>query len=66
MVFAGLIFFKSQLKRAFSRKLGIAIVSAFLVIAAYLIYSLQSYFGMWLNAIEMTTTGNARAHLPTT
>ncbi|MGD0202779.1 MAG: glycosyltransferase family 39 protein [Candidatus Bathyarchaeia archaeon] len=58
MLFAIVIFSKSQLKRPFSRKLYIAIISVLLAIAAYLIYSLQSYLGMWLNAIGMTTTGS--------
>jgi asparagine N-glycosylation enzyme membrane subunit Stt3 len=58
MVFAILIFCKSELKRTFSRKLYIAIIAALLTVAAYLIYSLQSYLAMWLNNIEMNTTGS--------
>ncbi len=57
MFFATAVFCRSQLKRPFSRKLYIAIISAVLAAAAYLIYSLQSYLGMWLSAVEMTTTG---------
>ena len=58
MLSATLIFCKSELKRPFSRKLYIAIIAALLAAAAYLIYSLQSYIAMWLNNIEMNTTGS--------
>jgi len=58
MLFAIVIFCRSQLKRPFSRKLYIAIISVLLAGAVYLIYSLQSYIGMWLNAIGMSTTGS--------
>ena len=58
MFFAIVVFCRSQLRRPFSRKLYIAIISALLAGAAYLIYSLQSYIGMWLNVIGMSTTGS--------
>ena len=58
MLFAILIFCKNELKKAFSRKLYITIIAALLAAAAYLIYSLQPYIAMWLNNIEMNTTGS--------
>jgi 4-amino-4-deoxy-L-arabinose transferase-like glycosyltransferase len=58
MLFATLIFCRSQLKRPFSRKPYIAIIAAILAAAAYLIYSLQSYLGMWLSTISTTTPGS--------
>jgi asparagine N-glycosylation enzyme membrane subunit Stt3 len=58
MLFATLIFCKSELKRPFSRKLYITIIAALLAAAAYLIYSLQPYIAMWLNNIQMNTTGS--------
>jgi hypothetical protein len=58
MLFAVFFLNRSQLKRPFSRKLYIAVVVALLAAATYLIYSFQSYLGMWLSAIGMTTTGS--------
>ncbi len=60
VIFIGILFFcRSQLKRPFSKKLYIAIISMLLAAAAYLVYSFQSYVGMWLNVMWMNTTGGA-------
>jgi 4-amino-4-deoxy-L-arabinose transferase-like glycosyltransferase len=64
MLIAILIFCRSQLKRPFSRKLYIIIVLSALVLITCLIYSFHTYVQMWLNDIEMTTTGN-QSMMPT-
>jgi asparagine N-glycosylation enzyme membrane subunit Stt3 len=58
MFFATAVFSRSQLKRPFSRKIYIAVIALLLAAAAYLIYSFQSYLGMWLSAIGMNSTGS--------